>query len=91
MTKKQKEHRIKLIYLIILVNTEYARRKPFKDVWETIAFATEQVMWAVELKKLFSIPVVVGQSEQLKPKPQICYKSNELCKYNCSGLCKESC
>ena len=52
MTKKQKEHRIKLIYLIILVNTEYARRKPFKDVWETIAFATEQVMWAVELKKL---------------------------------------
>ena len=29
--------------------------------------------------------------EQLKPKPQICYKSNELCKYDCSGLCKESC
>jgi hypothetical protein len=52
MTKKQKEHRIKLIYLIILVNTEYARRKPFKDAWETIAFATEQVMWAVELKKV---------------------------------------
>jgi hypothetical protein len=23
---------------------------------------------------------VVEQSEQLKPKPQICYKSNELCK-----------
>ena len=52
MTKKQKEYRIKLIYLIILVNTEYARRKPFNDVWETIAFATEQLMWAVELKKL---------------------------------------
>jgi len=34
---------------------------------------------------------VVEQSEQLKPKPQICYKSNELCKYDCSGLCKESC
>jgi len=29
--------------------------------------------------------------EWLKPKPQICYKSNELCKYDCSGLCKESC
>lgn len=52
MTKKQKEHKMKLIYLIILVNTEYAKRKPFKDVWETIAFATEQVMWAKELQKV---------------------------------------
>ena len=52
MTKEQKERKIKLIYLIILVNTEYAKRKPFKNVWETIAFATEQVMWAVELKKV---------------------------------------
>ena len=34
---------------------------------------------------------VVLQSEQLKPKQQICYKSNEPCKYDCSGLCKESC
>ena len=33
---------------------------------------------------------VVGRSEQLKPKEQICYKSNEPCKYDCSGLCKES-
>lgn len=33
---------------------------------------------------------VVGLSEQLKPKEQICYKSNEPCKYDCSGLCKES-
>ena len=34
---------------------------------------------------------VVGQREQLKPKEQICYKSNEPCKYYCSGLCRESC
>ncbi|MBC7847241.1 MAG: hypothetical protein H7Y10_12190 [Flavobacterium sp.] len=27
----------------------------------------------------------------LKPKPQICYKSNEVCAYDCKGLCKESC
>lgn len=26
-----------------------------------------------------------------KPEKQICYKSNKECKYNCSGLCKESC
>ena len=41
--------------------------------------------------RALTIPVVVGQSEQLKPKEQICYKSNEPCKYDCSGLCKESC
>jgi hypothetical protein len=41
--------------------------------------------------KQLLIPVVVRQSKQLKPKPQICYKSNKLCKYDCSGLCKESC
>jgi len=54
-------------------------------------YERECLMIADEIIQLFSIPVVVGQSEQLKPKPQICYKSNELCKYDCSGLCKESC
>ena len=36
-----------------------------------------------------TIPDVVLQSEQLPP--QICYKTNEPCKYNCQGLCRESC
>jgi hypothetical protein len=52
MTKKQKEHKMKIIYLIMIVNTEYAKRKPFKDMWETIAFAYEQVWWAMELKRV---------------------------------------
>jgi hypothetical protein len=26
-----------------------------------------------------------------KPEIQICYKDNKVCKYNCEGLCKESC
>ena len=51
-------------------------------------YSYDFVDWLI---KQLPIPVVVGQSEQLKPKPQICYKSNELCKYDCSGLCKESC
>jgi hypothetical protein len=42
------------------------------------------------VRKALRIHDVVGRSEQLKPEPQICYKSNEPCKYNCSGLCKES-
>ena len=25
------------------------------------------------------------------PVPDECYKTNELCKYNCKGICKESC
>lgn len=52
MTKKQKEHKMKLISLIMIVNTEYAKRQPFKDIWETIAFANEQVWWAMELKRV---------------------------------------
>ena len=43
-----------------------------------------------QIKKSLPIHGVVWQSEQLKPKPQICYKSNELCKFDCSGLCRES-
>lgn len=52
LTKKQKEHKIKLIYLIIMVNAEYARRKPFKTIWETITFAMEQVFWVKELSRI---------------------------------------
>ena len=42
------------------------------------------------LYKQLMLGGVVGRSEQLKPKQQICYKNNEPCKYDCSGLCKES-
>ena len=52
ISKKQKEHKLKLIYLILIVNTEYAKRKPFKNIWETIAFAHEQVWWSMELIKV---------------------------------------
>jgi len=47
--------------------------------------------WAEDLVKNCFIPHVVEQREQLKSKEQICYKSNESCKYYCSGLCRESC
>lgn len=58
--------------------------------------ATNRIVefWKDELKlqeQQCNIANVVGRSEQLKPKEQICYKSNEPCKYDCSGLCKESC
>lgn len=54
MTKEQKEYKIKLIYLIMVVNNEYAKRQPFKDMWEIITFAYDQVWWAMELKKVAS-------------------------------------
>lgn len=50
-----------------------------------------QVNLAKTIMQALRIHDVVGQSEQLKPKEQICYKSNDPCKYDCSGLCKESC
>lgn len=54
MTKEEKEHKIKLIYLIIIVNAEFARRKHFNDIYETIKFACEQVFWATELKRILT-------------------------------------
>lgn len=54
------------------------------DLYAKMGILNEYVQ---EQLRLFA---VVWRSEQLKPEPQICYKSNEPCKYNCSGLCKES-
>ena len=42
-------------------------------------------------EQILRLLIVVGQSKRLKLNPQICYKNNELCKYDCHGLCKESC
>lgn len=71
MTKEQKERKLKLILLIIMVNTEYARRKPFTNVWETIAFALDNVWWAMEYKRVKSQPTfekggiaIVGNSKE---------------------------
>ena len=63
---------------------ENTRQKIAEIITHTHKTPLEQ---ADEILLLFS---VVGRSEQLKPEPQICYKSNEPCKYDCSGLCKES-
>ena len=54
MTLKEKEHKIKLIRLIILVDTEYVRRHVFKDVGEMILFVYGMVPWVEELKKLIT-------------------------------------
>ena len=66
-----------------------------EDGWLCIGDGENQILLRPEyFKKLLealTTPVVVGQSEQLKPKEQICYKSNEPCKFNCAGLCRESC
>ncbi|WP_438423119.1 hypothetical protein [Aquimarina macrocephali] len=71
MTKAEKQHKLKLISLIILVNTEYARRKPFKDIWKTLAFAHEQVWWARQAVMLSYTPTfekggiaVIGENKE---------------------------
>ena len=58
--------------------------------WTNMKILNLLVDLRAEAEKLI-LSGVAGQSKQLKPKPQICYKSNKLCKYDCSGLCKESC
>jgi len=64
------------------------------DEWLFERLANELTQKVEEIHKLLAeneqlrLSNVVGQSEQLPP--QICYKTNEPCKHNCSGLCKES-
>lgn len=62
-----------------------ANRLPYQSI---CSVTIDYVEWLERQLRQYN---VVRQSEQLKPEPQICYKSNEPCKYDCSGLCKESC
>ena len=67
------------------------------DEWLFERLANELTQKVEEIHKLLAeneqlrLSNVVGQIEQLKSEEQICYKSNEPCKHDCSGLCKESC
>ena len=42
---------------------------------------------------LFDSDATCNQHEKVEPKTRevMCYKSGEPCKYDCQGLCKESC
>lgn len=62
------------------------------DVSNALYELKEEGAWAklTDENRALIIQLVSGQSEQLPP-PQICYKTNEPCKHNCNGLCKESC
>lgn len=55
MTTKEKQHKIKLILLIILVLTEKARRHT-KTIHDVINITYEGVFWAKELKRVSRIP-----------------------------------
>lgn len=70
---------------LIIVAREEKDKRPTELNFEELIDVTDSIV-----KKLI-LYGVVGRSEQLKPKQQICYKSNEPCKYDCTGLCKESC
>ena len=67
MTIKEKERKIKLILLILLVNTEYARRQPFKNIFELIEFAIEQLKWLQKFRMVLhqKTGVFISGSEQL--------------------------
>lgn len=52
MTLQEKERKIKLIMLILLVQSELYRKTIFKDCWEAIALSMETVYWFKELHKV---------------------------------------
>lgn len=61
-------------------------KNSFKSLWKkingndwTIGWDLNPWVWVVKFKVLSTTG-----------KPQICYKTNEVCKYDCKGLCRES-
>lgn len=52
ITKAEKQYKIKLIGLILILHAEYGRRNPFKDVWQAISYGMESVKWVKELQKV---------------------------------------
>lgn len=58
MTSTEKEHKIKLITLILIVEREKLRKQTFDHHWDYISFALEYVKWALELKNVIQTPVL---------------------------------
>ena len=52
MTLSEKQRKMKIVCLIILVNCERYRKGAFKGIDGAISFACEQVFWARELRIL---------------------------------------
>ena len=52
MTKQEKERKIKLLTLILLVENERFKKTNFDNHFKTIAFALEYMKWLVELAKV---------------------------------------
>ena len=52
MTKQEKERKIKLLTLILLVENERFKKTNFDNHFKTIAFALEYMKWVVELAKV---------------------------------------
>lgn len=58
MTKEEKEHKVKLLLLIILLNIEVTRRTKLKNPFELIFKITDNLHWVLELKKVLSTPTI---------------------------------
>lgn len=69
MTLQQKEHKIKLLTLMLILQYELAKRNEFKSFAEMINSTCEAIFWVNELKKIKSIPTfesgcaIVGNSQ----------------------------
>lgn len=52
IAQAEKERKIKLICLILIVHAEYGRRQPFENYWDAIIYAMETVKWSKELARV---------------------------------------
>lgn len=64
--------------------------RSFRSLWNLINKHTDMSKPNIEWRENPWIWVIKYKILSTTGKPQICYKSNELCKYDCKGLCREN-
>jgi len=72
----------KLLKALTKAEVEFLGQSSIDDIVKVIEDYAEEM----KVKNLSSNTVLADSTPS-----QECYKSGESCKYNCSGLCKESC
>ena len=56
MTVAQKERKLKIIMLILIVNTEILKRRKFNNPFEILVVAMDSLNWILEYRRLKNTP-----------------------------------
>lgn len=79
-------------YTVYPFDEESAKSFAGKTKWrgKPLTVIINPWVWVVKFKVLSKTGKPSPNSAKDDSKPQICYKTGEICKYDCKGLCRES-